>query len=114
MNNFPGSGLLPAACMELTQEQQRVLKFAKDGHSLIFRGQCGTGKTHLLRCLFIYKFGYSNLMFKCRIQGRSTIVGEGLKVKRGWGSNIGKGSGGSKARRKTNILRLRHEVRHFF
>jgi len=46
--------------MELTQEQQRVLKFAKDGHSLIFRGQRG-------------KFGYSNLTFKCRIQGRSSI-----------------------------------------
>lgn len=37
-----------------------------------------------------------------------------VKVKRGWGSNIGKGSGGSDARRKTGILRLRHEVSHFF
>ena len=35
-------------------------KLAKDGHNLVFTGQCGTGKTHLLRCLFIYKFGYSN------------------------------------------------------
>jgi hypothetical protein len=59
--------------MELTQEQQRVLKLAKEGHNLIFTGQCGTGKMHLLRCLFIYKFGYSNLMFKSRIQGRSNI-----------------------------------------
>ena len=59
--------------MELTQEQQRVLKLAKEGHNLIFTGQCGTGKMHLLRCLFIYKFGYSNLTFKCRIQGRSSI-----------------------------------------
>ena len=100
--------------MKLTQEQQRVLNLAKDGHNLIFTDQCGTGKTHLLRSLFIYKFGYNNLTFKCRIQGRSTIFVEGLKVKREWGSNIGKGSGGSEARRKPNILRLRHEVRHFF
>jgi hypothetical protein len=35
---FPGSRLLPAACMELTQEQQRVLKLAKDGHNLGFHG----------------------------------------------------------------------------
>jgi hypothetical protein len=35
---FPSSGLLLAACMELTQEQ-RVLKLARDGHSLVFTGQ---------------------------------------------------------------------------
>ena len=33
---------------------------------------------------------------------------------KGMGSNIGKGSEGSEARRKTSILRLRHEVSHFF
>ena len=89
------------------------VEVGEGGHNLVFTGQCGTGKTHLLRCLFIYKFVYSNLTFKCRIQGRSSIFGEGQKVKRGWVSNIGKESGGSESRRKTGILRLRHEVSHF-
>jgi hypothetical protein len=71
--HFSGTRLLPAACTELTQEQQRVLKLAKDGHNLVFTGKCGTGKTHLLRCLFIHKFGYSNLTLKCRIKGRFSI-----------------------------------------
>jgi DNA replication protein DnaC len=34
---------------QLTEKQQYSLETALQGHNIILTGQCGTGKTHLLR-----------------------------------------------------------------
>jgi DNA replication protein DnaC len=33
----------------LTPEQEDALKYALEGHNLLITGQCGTGKTFLLK-----------------------------------------------------------------
>ena len=35
--------------LQLNEKQKASLKSAQNGHNLLITGQCGTGKTHLLR-----------------------------------------------------------------